>query len=383
MILEKNLHKLIRIFLLLFITAASAHPLTGQQPGKYKIIGYVRAIRGADLSAVNATQLTHINYAFASVIDGEIAFRFRNPEQEARLRENLQKLMALKRINPQLKILISVGGWGNCAGFSDAALTADNRSRFAKSALKFMDRYGFDGTDLDWEYPGQIGGGEVFRPEDKENFTLMLKALRDEINNSGNDYLLTIASGADEEYFRWTDLGEAQKYLDFINIMAYDFYSGLSTVSGHHANLKATECKGAAAISVEIAVDRHRKAGVPPEKLVIGVPFYGRYWQGVPDVNHGLYQQGSTAGLYKIYTDLMNNYLNKNTFSRYWDKSAKAPYLYSKDSAMVISYDDPESLALKAKYVKNENLGGIMFWEYFGDSSGGLLETIYKQFLRK
>lgn len=369
--------------LVLFLASGFGGSLTGLQSGRYKIVGYVRASRGADLSEIKAGKLTHVNYAFASVIAGEVAFRFRNPGQKERLMENLKKLTGLRKTNPDLKILVSVGGWGNCAGFSDAALTPETRLQFAKSGVKIMDEYGFDGVDLDWEYPGQTGGNEEFRPEDKGNFTLMIKALREEFDHHRPGSLLTIASGADEEYFRWTELGEAQKYLDFINIMAYDFYSGLSTISGHHANLRKTDMPGAVPISAEIAAGRHMQAGVPSEKLVIGVPFYGRYWKGIPDINHGLYQQGTTTGQYKVYTELMNNYLNKYSFTRYWDKSAEAPYLYSKDSAMVISYDDPESLILKAKYVKSKNFGGIMFWEYSGDQSGELLETIYREFKLK
>lgn len=377
MILYKDLTSRIRIILIMTIVSGFVQYSYSQQTDHYRIVGYVMGSRGNDLSSIKAAKLTHINYAFASIINGEIAFRYRSPEQEEPLRQNIKKLTDLRKANPGLKILISVGGWANCAGFSDAALTPESRELFARSGIRIIEKFGFDGIDLDWEYPGQIGGGEVFRPEDKENFSLMLKALRDEFDKTQASYLITIASGADEEYFRWTNLGEAQKYLDFINIMAYDFYSGLSRVSGHHSNLKKTEFSGAIPISTEIAVERHIKAGVPPEKLVIGVPFYGRFWRGVPETNHGLYQQGSTAGQYKIYTELLNNFVNRNTFTRYWDKSASAPYLYSKDSAMVISYDDPESLRLKTNYVKKNHLGGIMFWEYFGDKSGSLLDTIY------
>ena len=379
----KNFSGFIRIALIVFIIAGVVPHSFTQTPGTYRIVAYVMGSRGKDLSNIKADKLTHINYAFASIINDEIVFRFRNPEQEERLNQNLKKLTDLRKVNPELKILVSVGGWGNCAGFSDAALTDETRSRFAQSAIKILSRYGVDGIDLDWEYPGQVGGGEVFRPADKENFTLMLKSLRDEFNKAGSKYLLTIAGGADEEYFRWTNPGDAQKYLDFINIMGYDFYSGLSTVSGHHANLKRTDFPGAADISVETAVGRYVQSGVPAGKLVIGVPFYGRFWRGVPGVNHGLYQQGSTTGSYKVYSDITNNYLNKNSFTRYWDQSAEAPYLYSSDSSMVISYEDPQSLALKTKYVTEKHLGGIMFWEYFGDGSGELLETIYREFILK
>jgi chitinase len=374
----KKLKRFRLVFILGFILVII--PINAiNQPGKaeYKLIAYMMGAKAPEYPDSLIRMLTHINYAFAKVVDGEIAFQSRNPEQQKRIKQSVARIIGLKSKNPGLKVILSVGGWG-AEGFSDAALTPESRAKFASSGLKLIQEYGFDGIDIDWEYPGQPGDNNVFRKEDKENFTLMLKALRDELKKTGLPYLLTIASGADEEYFRWTNLGEAQKYLDFINVMSYDFYSGLSTISGHHSNLTKTTIPGAIGISAEIAVDRHMKAGVPAEKLVVGVPFYGRFWRGVPDKYNGLYQQGTTTGQYKVYTEISNIYLNKNTFTRYWDKSAQAPYLYSKDSAMIISYDDPESLKLKTDYVKSRHLGGIMFWEYNGDKSGLLLDAIYR-----
>ena len=357
--------------------AGTVKPAACQPTTSSRIVAYVMP-RGNDLTKIEAGKLTHINFAFAAIVGGEISFRFRNPEHESRIRQAIVSLNGLKKVNPNLKIVLSVGGWGNCGGFSDAALTPESRLKLSRSAVKIINDFGFDGIDLDWEYPGQVGGGEVYRPEDRENFTLMLKSLREELDKSGRHWLLTIATGADEEYFRWTNLGDAQQYLDFINVMSYDFYSGLSKVSGHHSNLKRTALPGSNEISTEIAIDRHIRAGVPASKLVVGVPFYGRFWRGVPDAGNGLYQPGSTVGMYKVYTELTDNYIGKNSFTRYWDKSAEAPYLYSRDSAMVITYDDPESLTLKARYVKERQLGGIMFWEYFGDRTGILLNTIYQ-----
>lgn len=373
--------KLTGILLLTFFSLwLVSNTIQAQNPADrsgYKVIAYMMGSSAREYPDSLISMLTHVNYAFAKVIGGEIAFASRNADHRKRINQSVSRVIGLKNKNPNLKVILSVGGWG-AEGFSDAALTAESRRKFAVTGCKMIREYGFDGLDIDWEYPGQPGDGNVYRKEDKENFTLMLKALREELDKMGPDLLLTIASGADEEYFRWTDLGEAQKYLDFINVMSYDFYSGLSSVSGHHSNLTKTGYPGAISISTEIAVDRHIKAGVPAAKLVVGVPFYGRFWRGVPDTNHGLYQKASTTGQYKIYTEILDNYLNINTFTRYWDESAKAPYLYSKDSAMVISYEDPQSLALKAEYVKKNHLGGIMFWEYNGDKTGTLLESIYR-----
>jgi len=147
----------------------------------YKIIGYVAGWVGLDFSTIEAEKLTHINYAFANCVDGEVIFGtdkdlIDDAQLNARDLENLQKL---KDINPNLKILISVGGWTWSKNFSDAALTEESREKFARSAVDFLVRYKLDGVDLDWEYPGQIGDGNIFRKEDRENFTLMLKRTRE------------------------------------------------------------------------------------------------------------------------------------------------------------------------------------------------------------
>jgi chitinase len=178
-------------------------------------------------------------------------------------------------------------------------------------------------------------------------------------------------------------MGEAQKYLDFINIMTYDFHSGLHPVSGHHTNLYQSQIPGASNISTEIAVRRHIEAGIPAHKLVIGVPFYGRFWTQVPETSNGVYQKSGSVGNYKLYSDIRNKFLTNPAFKRHWDPDAKAPYLYSRDSAMMISYDDPESLRLKMDFLKKEGLSGVMFWEYHGDYQGELLSTIHEALIPK
>lgn len=353
--------------------------------GKYKIIAYVFGSKTGEIPDSLVSMLTHINYAFAKVVDGEIRFQFRRPEHEQLVKQSVARIIGLKKINPDLKVLLSVGGWG-AEGFSDAALTDESRKKFAESGTRIVVEYGFDGLDIDWEYPGQPGAGNVFRPDDRENFTLMLKSLREELDHKARElkrarkspFLLTIATGADQAYVDHTVMAEAEKYLDFINIMTYDFYSGLSSVSGHHSNLYEAAVPGPQEISTEIAVERHIKEGIPVEKLVVGVPFYGRYWKGVSDSSNGLYQPSRSMGLYKGYKEIKTKYLNNPAYTRFWDADARAPYLYSGDSAMFISYDDPESLKLKCNYVKQHRLAGIMFWELSQDYQGELLDAIFE-----
>jgi len=340
-----------------------------------RIVGYVAGWSSMKIQDVDATKLTHINYAFADIDKGKIVLRLKTDSL------NLVQLVNKKAQNPDLKVIISIGGWAWSNWFSDAALTPESRAGFAASAIELMQKYKLDGIDLDWEYPGQLGEDNVFRPEDKQNFTLLLAEIRRQLDELGSKsdihYLLTIASGADKSYVDHTELGEAQKYLDFVNIMTYDFYSGLDSITGHHANFNPSTSAVSLSKSVLESVDGHLKAGVPASKLVLGIPFYGRMWTGVNAQNNGLYQKAKSVGTIIEYNIIVDKYLNKG-FERFWDESAKAPYLWSRDSSCFISYEDTTSLALKLRFVKDQKLGGAMFWEYSLDKNDELLKTIDK-----
>ncbi|QMW06822.1 glycoside hydrolase family 18 protein [Spirosoma foliorum] len=345
-------------------TAAATQP-----PKRYVLIGYVSG-NGWTKEQIEAQKLTHINYAFAvPAQNGELA------PISAKDSANLAALTSLRAINKDLKILISVGGWGGCKYFSDAALTAASRRKFANSAVAFMKKHKLDGVDIDWEYPAQIGAGNIFRPEDKENFTLYLKAIRDRLDEQGkvdkrtgaNHYLLTAATGGDTAFVSHTNLGEAQKYLDYVNIMTYDLYHGNDKVTGHHSPLAQSKKGDQSRNSSISAVEGHIKAGVPARKIVLGIPFYGRGWADTRPVDNGLYQPSTGKHSFISHDELVDKYINKNGFVRYWDADAKAPYLWNATSHTFISYGDAESFGPKIDYVKKKGLGGIMFWEYIYD----------------
>ena len=212
---------------------------------------------------------------------------------------------------------------------------------------------------------------------------MLLNEIRQQLDalpqSADQHFLLTIASGANQDYIDHTELGEAHKLLDFINIMTYDLYSGLDYTTGHHSNLSPSNFTNDASRDVYASVDGHIKAGVPVEKIVLGIPFYGRLWKGVAPQNNGLYQPAQTAGSIIDYNVIVDNYLNKG-FERFWDESAQAPYLWSGDSAIFISYEDPQSLALKLEYIDKKKLGGAMFWEYSLDKDDELLNKIDTHF---
>lgn len=366
-------------FLILAILLISCQK---DEPKEYNVVGYVAGYRDFDFSKIDAKKLTHINYAFANVIDGKVQFDTTNIDNSSLKTTDLEELYKLKQTNPKLQILVSVGGWTWSGNFSDAALTEKSRAVFAKSCADFIKKYKLDGIDIDWEYPNQRGAGNVYRPEDKRNFTLLLKEVREALNTLTEDegnkkhYLLTIATGADEGYIINTELGEVQKYLDFINIMTYDFYNGWHKTTGHHANFESSSYPERDKNSVVNAIKLHLNAGVPRTKLNVGIPFYGRKWEGVlSSENNGLFQRAESIGEIDYYRNIVLN-INKNGFTRYWDSKAKAPYLWNPDKKIFISYEDSESMALKIKYIKELGLAGVMFWEYSDDYQQELLDAM-------
>ena len=342
-----------------------------------KLIAYVTG--WSPPVAIRTGRITHVNFAFAR-IDGE--GRVVPPDDASATR--LGEIVALKRSAPALRVLISVGGWG-AEGFSDAALTEESRARFADSAVALMRAQAADGIDLDWEYPGQSTAGIRARPEDKRNFTLLLAALRERLDARSRDdgrapgdgYLLTIAS-ADREYFDHVEMDVLHEDLDWINVMAYDFYNSLTPTTGHHAGLYRAATAPVSSRWADASVEQHLAAGVPARKLVLGVAFYGRRFEGVNADELGRNQPYERYGGDHAYAELVAGYVDRGGFSRHWDETAQAPWLWNATTRSFISYDDPRSIELKSAYARQRGLGGIMFWELAQDASGELLDAAYR-----
>lgn len=342
-------------------------------PPAYVIAAYVRPSSRLDLAAVDARRLTHIYYAFADVQDEELVLRREDDP------ENLRKLTALRSINPDLKVLLSVGGWSWSGGFSDAALTDSSRAHFARSAVRMVEEHGLDGIDLDWEYPGMPGAGNTHREEDRENFTMLLGAVRKHLDDlaarrgRSEGYLLTIAAGVGEGYLRNTEMGRVAEHLDVVNLMTYDFAGSWTDRTGHHTNLHPSGC---GSISASEAVDRFIAEGVPQEKIVIGAAFYGRSWTGVDLSGTGLcrpYEGESGAHSFSQLREIAATH----GYVRRWDADALAPYLVQPDSARFITYDDEASVQFKALFIREQNLAGVMFWAYDHDPDATLLGVLH------
>ena len=372
--------RLRHLFALLFLLAPSL-ALAQTPPGRPYIITAYIFPRSAVLSPgrVDPSKLTRINYAFANIENGRMVTGSPSDAQ------NFATLRSLRSGNPNLTILVSVGGWLWSTNFSDVALTRESRSVFEDSVMQFLTRYDLDGLDIDWEYPGMPGAGHPFRPEDKQNFTALLKELRERFDASarrGRRLYLTIAMGASDEVLANTEMQKVQRYVDTVNLMTYDYYEpGAESITGNHAPLYADPADPRAASSAD-TVRAFEKAGVPTDKILLGVPFYGHEWGQVKDQNHGLFQVGKPVPGANASFNAIESTMLGHGFARFWDDAAKVPYLYNAQQQIFVSYEDPESLKLKCQYVRSQKLGGIMFWEYFGDSNSKLLQTISSE-LRK
>lgn len=362
--------------LILCCACASAEPVvttTAARPGRAdaRVVAYVTSWSAP--VRIDTRIVTHVNFAFATIDDrGRVTLAAGAPA--TRLRE----LVAVRDRAPTVRVLASVGGWG-AEGFSDAALDEPSRAQFAASVVDLVRDYRLDGVDLDWEYPGQDVAGIKARPEDRTNFTRLLADVRAALDaesrrSKREPYLLTIAT-ADREYFDHVDMDRVHPYVDWINVMAYDFYNSLTSTTGHHAGLRRAATAPATDRWGEAAIEQHLAAGVPPRKLVLGVAFYGRRFEEVAAANEGLNQPYGRYGGEHAYGELVERYVGRAGYVRHWDEVAGAPWLWNASTRSFITYDDPESIRRKARFAGA--LGGVMFWELSQDSAdAALLEAV-------
>jgi len=187
---------------------------------------------------------------------------------------------------------------------------------------------------------------------------------------------VTVAAGASADFLSHTEMKRVARYVDTVNLMAYDYYEPDSdAMTGHHAPLY-TNPADPKMISDDNSVREYEAAGVPAAKIVLGVPFYMHLWGQVPAINHGLFQPGKELPHGYAGSNDGPEGLIKDGFVRYWDPVAQAPYLYSEGMQIFVSYDDAESLGLKCRFVLAHGLRGIMFWSYESDKTGALLDAV-------
>jgi chitinase len=364
----------------LFCAALMIAPSYFLKPkAKPVIIGYVGGFRGLIATdSIDVWRLSHINYAFVDIKDNRAWLH-----NEATDTVNLRKLSELKKINPDLKILISIGGWTWSKNFSDATLTDSSTKNFALSAVDIVSKYNLDGIDIDWEYPGMIGDSNMYRPEDKQHYTALFKELGEGLNSlsltTRMKYYVTTAVGGSQSYIDHTEMDKVQQYADYINIMSYDYVGGWDAISGHHTNLYVSS-GDSDQYSAHRSIQAFIAAGVPATKIVIGMAFYGKGWQMESTDNNGLYRKALRSARGGGFTYLKDSLVNKNGYKEYWDAKAKAPYLFNAEKKIFISYDNERSVREKCKYVKQHHLAGAMFWEYNNDKKEYLLKVVADKF---
>jgi len=396
-----RLNRLPLIVLAGCIACTSARPVATPATGAHRmrVAGYLASwgvrTKGTRIADLPAKDLTHIFYAFGKIAeDGRVVLGdpcvdvgVCDTSQAVNPGGNFAELARLKQRYPHLKLVVSIGGWTGSGKFSDAALTDSSRRLFAESAIDVFIRQRpglFDGIDIDWEFPVSGGmQGNVERPVDKNNFTLLLAELRRQLDARGaidrRHYELAIAASAGPRGFANIDVARITPLLDFINVMTYDYHAG-SSRTGFNSPLYAAKGDPTPELNVDATIRRFLDARVPAGKLLVGIPFYGRAYGSVPSLNDGLFQSGHGNpsewrpgdGDWKT---LSQTRLKDPRYVRLWEPTARVPWLYDSTSGTWVSYDDPQSVGEKVRYVREHGLGGVMIWELGGDD-GRLMQAI-------
>lgn len=314
----------------------------------------------------DVTLLTHINYAHG---------RFKNPSTGdggivISGTSLMKQVIALKSVNPKLKVMLMIGGWGIKAdGFSMMARDADKRTEFCKSVKSLLDEYGLDGVDIDWEYPTYSAEGTGASAADKGNFNLVLKELRETL---GTSKIISFASSSSAKYVDWP---VAIQYIDYVNVMTYDMGAA---PNGHNSPLYRSAKFNHR--SCDESIELHLAAGIPLNRMNLGVPFYGKAEKNPSEANKVYNYEVNYNEMYDI---LHNNWYKKRSLdvtgknNRAWDDVAKVPFLTDNMGRNLLSYDDPESVTCKGQYVVEKKLLGAMFWEYrHDDDQQSLLKAL-------
>ncbi|MBP5630943.1 MAG: DUF5121 domain-containing protein [Bacteroidaceae bacterium] len=337
-----KMHLPMKLSTLILLCLALMMPQTlCAQSTEKKIVAYVTSWSSV---TPDPFVMTHINYAFGGVgSDGVSVY--------ADGTSRMQQLVRLKSRNPKLKVLLSIGGWGR-GNFSPMAKDETKRKAFAQACRAFCDRYNLDGIDIDWEFPGNNSSGETSPSNEKQNYTLLMRDLREAL---GGDLLLTMASSADPGYY---DFKNCIQYLDFVNVMTYD----MSGPPNHHSALYRGGKVGNGWLVQSESIQNHLKAGIPASKLVMGLAFYG---------NSG---SGSQISLQEIKNGIASGRWTDN-----WDDVAKVPYVTDSSGKFAYGYDDERSLTVKCQYLVKQKLAGAMYWEYANDDNKGTeRKTVYE-----
>ncbi|ALC44806.1 Cht2 [Drosophila busckii] len=326
---------------------------------------------------------THVVYAFAGLDITQAAIKSLDPWQDLKEeygKGGYERLTALKRSHPHLKVSLAIGGWNEGSkNYSTLVSNVEQRQYFAKQVSAFVRKYNFDGLDLDWEYPTQRGG----RPQDRENFVALTKDLREEFDNNG--LLLTSAIGAAKHVIdKAYDVRQISRYLDYLHIMCYDYHGSWDQKIGNNAPLTSSAVDP---LSVQYSIDYLLQLGAPPSKLVLGLPFYGRTFKTVSqgnlnDASDGVGFRGpyTREDGFLGYNEICNILSNKTSgWSKQWDAETSQMLARSERNVFtqdvsVVTFDSSRSIANKVKFAMKKRLAGVMVWSVDTDDFLGNCE---------
>ena len=329
---------------------------------KHVTAAYVFDREGLVFRDEDAKNLDQLNFSFALVKEDRV-----NGDHW----QNIEAYKAFVARHPHILPVVSVGGWG-AGGFSEAAATPEGRARFVSSTVELMQRHGFLGVDIDWEYPCSSEAEIASSPEDKRNFTLLLCQLREALDaltaQDGKPRLLAAAVGASPALVQNIECEAVGKVLDQLNLMTYDIqtrYVMSHATALHVSDARYPNC-------AHTAVEAYAASGVPKEKMMVGCAFYARLFQA-KDGKPTLFGEAATAGFdTRGYKQLRM----ETGWELRFDKAACAPYAVRED--WFASLDTPRSILAKGAYVKENGLQGLMCWEYGNDFGGELLAAMHE-----
>lgn len=413
MIVNRQVLVMSLLLLLVMMPVAAQSAPTAEPLTDHKVVGYYTYYSIYDqeyfVPEIPADKLTHLLYGPLEVSENgqcisadewaDVGYRYPGDRPTERLRGNFKQLRLLDGDNPNLAIMMTVGGWDFSANLHTAAASPQGRERFARSCVAFMRQYEFEGIDIDWRYP-VVGGKEPLEatPDDAQNYVLLLEELRKQLDAASvldeRTYLLSVTTPGVPTFYEPLLLDDMQRYVDWFNVFAFGYQGEWSDLASPAAPLfgSGRDPRGEEVqvlYNVRGTVDAYLNAGVVGNKIVIGIPLYAQAWRNVrPNDYFGLYQPadgvptGTRAGGTLYYEDL-ESFLTSDSYVRFFDNETRSAWMYNEQRRIAISYENAESILNKTRYVISQQLGGVMAYELaFDDDSHTLVNAIYDGFTR-